>query len=590
MDPAEGAGDWPGRSLERRAPESRAPIAASRRLSEPDRPKARMSATSPRGRQGIASSATATFPARRSAMMPEPTTVASNSAVPSLATTCARRFGRHSRTARVQKLGGHRLELSEDGCAADRPSAARKERSRRRRSGLADRRHAGFEASRGRRNRPVRACRSSLPAPLVDDQPGLAKYQGAAMPWVANTQNRDEIADAERTFAQQMEHAERVGPRGPEIRSVTGLSCWVTAGSPYPLGLYSPERIYGRAGRRKRPRAAFRRSSTRAHPGRFSRVASDGIRSLGHDHVRCAAADELELEGGSCGGGERRISTVCPSVRRKEWHPGRRAAARARSRRCSHRCSARCRGVLSVPRCARDPAGAVPHAVAFLAQHRPMFEGTVLGNLGTGSPESSFGAWQSASQRDRCLSPPERCAPRAAERLVEPTADQCRALRLASARRGTAGRCPVPSTVPRTSRVLRAGTRPACGTAPAGSRAHRGHRAARPRHRARAAMRDTRERALALPTGLMDHSFPGPHQDGTPSRIVRPSHHHELPSFQLRAHRQPRQRTWSWPACGSPSLATREIRPGMARVDERRKAARGRLRRPGASAICVLRI
>ena len=57
-----------------------------------------------------------------------------------------------------------------------------------------------------------------LAAPLVDDQPGLAKVrQVPRCRGLRNTQNRDEIADAERTFAQQMEHADaRRVPEGPE--------------------------------------------------------------------------------------------------------------------------------------------------------------------------------------------------------------------------------------------------------------------------------------------------------------------------------------------------------------------------------------
>jgi hypothetical protein len=54
--------------------------------------------------------------------------------------------------------------------------------------------------------------------PLVDDQPRLAKVrQVPRCRGLRNPQNRDEIADAERTFAQQMEDADaRRVRKGPE--------------------------------------------------------------------------------------------------------------------------------------------------------------------------------------------------------------------------------------------------------------------------------------------------------------------------------------------------------------------------------------
>ena len=59
-----------------------------------------------------------------------------------------------------------------------------------------------------------------LAAPLVDDQSRLAKVrQVPRCRGLRNSQNRDEISDAERTFAQQMEDADarrvREGPEHP---------------------------------------------------------------------------------------------------------------------------------------------------------------------------------------------------------------------------------------------------------------------------------------------------------------------------------------------------------------------------------------
>jgi len=57
-----------------------------------------------------------------------------------------------------------------------------------------------------------------LAVPRVDDQPRLAKVcQVPRRRGLRNPQNRDEIADAERTFAQQMEDADaRRVRKGPE--------------------------------------------------------------------------------------------------------------------------------------------------------------------------------------------------------------------------------------------------------------------------------------------------------------------------------------------------------------------------------------
>jgi len=200
------------------------------------------------------------------------------------ATTCAQVVG--IRGLLGQKLGGHR-ELSEDGVlrTALLPPAA-KSGARRRRSGLADPRHAGSRgASRGS-GIACATCRTPLAAPLVDDQPDLRRYARCRDAWVAGTPRTRRDRRRRADLRQQMEHADaRRSPR-PEHPFGTRLSGG-DAGSTYPLAYIRRTHIADAPGRRKRPRAAFRRSSTRAIPGRISRVASDGDPQAGHDHVRC---------------------------------------------------------------------------------------------------------------------------------------------------------------------------------------------------------------------------------------------------------------------------------------------------------------
>jgi len=68
-----------------------------------------------------------------------------------------------------------------------------------------------------------------LAAPLVDDQPRLAKVrQVSRRRGLRNPQDRDEIADAEWTLAQQVEDADarRVRKGAEDLFDGRELSCW----------------------------------------------------------------------------------------------------------------------------------------------------------------------------------------------------------------------------------------------------------------------------------------------------------------------------------------------------------------------------
>src|SRR6266478_4722573 len=177
-----------------------------------------MNATSPAPvASELARSAMATFPpARRSPMMPEPTTVASNSAVPTpSATTLRASVGRSragcTRGARSRRSTAIRTPLRT--CvlrtAASSPAQGTERGLVRPRlprlAGLQRVEDLRVELRSGGR----KLVEAPLPPPLVDDQPRPAKVrQVPRCGGLRHAEDRHEIAYAECALAQQMEDAD----------------------------------------------------------------------------------------------------------------------------------------------------------------------------------------------------------------------------------------------------------------------------------------------------------------------------------------------------------------------------------------------